>query len=174
MADPVSIGLAAAGAGVTAFGINEKADAMTNMYNYKAGVAQANAAYAEANAKYATGEGQIKEQQFGLAEGQKLSQMKVDQGASGLLLGSGSAGRTVTSEIAGIQEGEGIISYEAAKKAYGYSIQAADFKNEAEFDVMAGKQAQSAKWYDIGSSLLSGGTGGADKWVQYSKAGVFA
>jgi hypothetical protein len=172
MADPVTIGLAAAGAGVAAFGASQKADATTAMYNYKAGVAQANAAYADANAQYAIEEGAVKEQQYGIAGAQTLGHIRVAQAASGLDVNTGTGRDVVKSEIAGIQQGENIITYDAAKKAYGFSIQAANFKDEAQFDTASGKNVQSEKWFDIGASLLGGASSVSGKWTKFAQAGV--
>jgi hypothetical protein len=178
MADPVSamavisIGSSAAAGGLGAFGAAQKDDAATAMYNYKAGVAQANAAYAQKNVQYALEEGAVKEEQYGLEGAQKVGAIKVAQAASGLDVNTGTARNVVKSEVAGIQQGEGLISYQAAKKAYGFSVESANFQNEAQFDVASGKNTQSAKFFDIGQSLLSGGASVSDKWMKYSQAGV--
>lgn len=180
MADPVSamavisMGTTAAGGIVNAFGTAQKADAQTAMYNYKAGVAQANAAIAEQNVVYSQEEGAIKATDVGLKGQQELGHIETAQAASGLDVNTGTAAQVRRSEVAGIQESEGIVTYDAAKKAYGFSIQAADFRNEAQFDVMSGENVQAAKGFDIASSLLGGATSVADKWTKYSQSGIFS
>lgn len=159
--------------GITsAFGAEYKADAQSAMYQYKAGVAQANAKIAQQNVQYALEEGQTKEQMEGLAGGQRLGQIRTDLAASGLRTDTGSAANVIKSQIAGIQEGEQITAYDAAKKAYGYSVQAADFLNEQQMDIMSAKTARTAGMFDVASSLLGGATSVSDKWMKFGQAGV--
>jgi hypothetical protein len=142
------------------------------MYNYKAGVAQANAAYAQQNVQYTLEEGAVKEEQYGLEGAQKVGAIKVAQAASGLDVNTGTVRNVVKSEVAGIQQGEGLISYQAAKKASGFSIESANFQNEAQFDIASGKNMQSQKWLDVGTSMLGGAASVSDKWMKFSQAGV--
>jgi len=109
MADPVSImavtsmGLSAAGAGVSMFGAARKDDATAAMYNYKAAVAQANQRVAAQNAQQAIQEGGVQAQFAGLRGAQEYGHLIGAQAASGLQLGTGSAGRVAASQRAGIQ-----------------------------------------------------------------------
>ena len=69
MADPISIaamGMSAASGIVGAFGAAQKDDATSAMYNYKAGVAQANQQVAQQNADYAIQVGGVKAEQEGI------------------------------------------------------------------------------------------------------------
>jgi len=175
MADPISLGtlaLTAAGAGVSAFGASESAHATANMYQYKAAVAQANQQIAHQNALRAREVGDIDVQRAGLKGGQQLGQMTVDQGASGLALGSGSAALTRKSQLAGIQSNEGTIAADASQKAYGYEVDAMNYSAEGGLDKMSASNALAAGQWQVASSLLGGATGVADKWQKYSTAGV--
>jgi hypothetical protein len=142
------------------------------MYQYKAGVAQANARIAAANAQYEREVGDIRVQRAGLEGGQTLGTMKVGQAASGLQIGTGSAALARTSQIAGIQSNEATIQSDAARKAYGYEVQGMDYSAEGGLDVMSAQNAQTAGQWQVASSLLGGATGVADKWSKFSQAGV--
>jgi len=178
MADPISImaigsmGLSAAGAGVSAFGAAEKADATSNMALYKAGVAKANAQIADQNAQYEYEVGGVKGQQYGLEGAQKLGQITSHFAASGIDVTSGSHARARTDEIQGIQQGEGIIAADSARKAYGYQVQGMDFSSEGKLDTMAASNVQAAKGWDIASSILGGASSVADKWMKFGQSGI--
>ena len=175
MADPLSLGtlgLTAAGGVLGAFGASESAHATANMYQYKAAVAQANQQIAMQNATRAREVGDIDVQRAGLKGGQQLGQMKVDQGARGLALGSGSAALVRKSQLAGIQSNEGTIAADASQKAHGYEVDAMNYSAEGGLDVMSAQNAQTAGQWQVASSVIGGATGVADKWQKYSQAGV--
>ena len=170
----VSLGTSLLGGIIGAKGAEQKADAQTAMYGYKAAVAQANQKIAMQNAQQAIQEGGVAGQFVGLRGRQELGQITAAQGASGIQLGSGSAARVRAGQIAGIQTGEATTAYDAARKAYGYQVQGMNFAGEAGLDIAGGQFAQQAKGLDV-ASILGGATSSvADKWMQYSKAGVFS
>ena len=179
--DPVTIGMAAVSMGSTIYGgiegakgAAQKADAQTAMYGYKAAVAQANQRVAAQNAQQAIQEGGVQAQFAGLRGAQEYGHLIGAQAASGLQLGTGSAGRVAASQRAGIQTGEATTAYDAARKAYGYQVQGMNFAGEAGLAAMGGQQAQAAKGYDVASVLGGTASSVADKWMQYSKARVFS
>jgi len=181
MADPVTLGMAAVSIGSTIFGgiegakgAAQKADAQTAMYGYKAAVAQANQRVAAQNAQQAIQEGGVAGQFAGLQGAQQLGHMTTAQAASGLAVGGGSAALARAGQQAGIQTGEAMTAYDAARKAYGYQVQGMNFAGEAGLDIAGGQFAQQAKGLDV-ASILGGTTSSvADKWMQYQKAGVFS
>ena len=173
--DPVSmvaIGATAAGGIVGAFGAAQKDEATANMDLYKAGVARANAQIAKANADAEREVGAVREQQYGLEGAQKVGQIRVDQAASGLQIGTGSAGQVVASQRAGIQQGEGIITADSARKAYGYEVQGFDFTAEAGLDTMAAQNVKAQEGFDVASSLLGSASQVATKWKSFQQAGI--
>jgi hypothetical protein len=171
--DPISGGLALAGGVVSAFGAAEKADATSNMDIYKAGVARANAQIAENNAQAEEAAGRQREMDYGMEGAQKLGQIKVAQAGSGIRLDTGSAALTRKGQTYGVQEGEGIITADSARRAYGYRIQGFDFTSEAGLDTMAAQQAQAEKGWDMASSILGGASSAAAKWASFSRSGGF-
>ena len=179
--DPVTIGMAAVSIGSAIYGgiesakgAAQKADAQTAMYGYKAAVAQANQRVAAQNAQQAIQEGGVAGQFAGLQGAQQLGHMTTAQAASGLAVGGGSAALARAGQRAGIQTGEATTAYDAARKAYGYQVQGMNFAGEAGLAAMGGQEAQVAKGYDVASVLGGTASSVADKWMQYSKAGVFS
>src|SRR5882672_4548745 len=106
MADPFTLALIGAGTsiiggGVQAYGAMQKGAADQGMYNYQAGVAQLNQKIAMQNAAYAQQAGGSAAYQSGLKTAFTRGQQKVDQAASGIEVGSGSAAavRKSTTEL---------------------------------------------------------------------------
>src|SRR6266481_1626154 len=105
MADPftwAAIGAASsiAGGGISAIGALGKGASDQAMYNYQAGVAQLNQKIALQNAAYAQRAGGSAAYQSGLKTAATVAQQKVDQAASGIEVGSGSAAGVRQSTIA--------------------------------------------------------------------------
>jgi hypothetical protein len=169
MADPVTIsaGLAVGGAVVGAAGSIFGGEATKKAYDYKGAVAQANAAYAEKNAQYAFREGAIRGQQAGMQGAQEVGAIRTAQSASGLDLTRGTATDVVKSQINQVQTNENLIAYQSAKQAYAFRVQAANFKNEAQFDYLSGKAAETEGYFGAAKSLLGGGTQVAEKWPNF-------
>jgi hypothetical protein len=178
MADPVSImavtsmGLSAAGAGVSFLGAKEAAGAQENMYAYKAAVAQQNQYIAAQNAQYEIQRGGILAQELGLKGAQQMGHIVAEQAASGIDVNTGTAPRVRTAQLTGIQTGEATTRSDAARRAYGFQIEGLSKTEEAQMDVMSGKAVAAALPYQEGSTLLSGASSVADKWMSYSKQGV--
>lgn len=180
MGDPVSLTMAgismaaSAGGGILgAMGAAKKDEATQAMDLYKAQVAQANQQIAMRNAQYEMALGEKQAQIVGLKGQQTMGQITAEQGASGLRVGSGSAAEVQRSQMAGITTSEATTMADAQRRAYGYETQAYGFGAEAGLDIQAAKYAQSAEGLDIASSLLGGAGSVADKWMSYSRAGVF-
>jgi hypothetical protein len=172
----ISLGTAAVGGGIKAFGALSAGDANAKMMNYKAGVAQANAVIAEQNATYETQRGGVMAERAGIEGRQKLAAITSAQAASGFDINApgGSAGRVRTGELAGLQQEGAIIRNDAARRSYGYEVQKMGFQSESAFDVAAAKNIKTASYFDAAGSLLGGASSVSDKWVSYSKAGVFS
>jgi hypothetical protein len=175
MAGPMAIasmGMSAIGGIFGAMGAKESAEATSNMYQYKAGVAQANAQIAAQNALQATQVGGVQAQLSGLKTKQQIGAITAAQAASGIDVNSGTAAKVRTSQLAAGQFEQGAIRSDAARKAYGFQVEAANKTAEAQLDIMGGKQAIVAGGYQEATSLLGGATGVADKWTKFGQAGV--
>ena len=175
MADPftwaaIGVGSSLIGGGVSAYGSLQKGAADQSMYNYQAGVAQLNQKIALQNASYAQEAGGSAAYQSGLKTAATVAQQKVDQSASGIEVGSGSAAGVRQSTTAlGVYD-QNLIRTNFAKKAYGFEVEAATKGTEAGADVIAGQQAKKAG--DIGAVASILGTAGSvsSKWLQASSS----
>lgn len=175
MADPISmiaIGGSIASGVVGAMGASAKGDAQEAMYNYKAGVAQANKIIAGYNADYAIQAGGVRTQQLGLKGAQQEGQIRAIQGASGLDVNKGSAKIVQDDQRKEIVQAQGTSNSDAQRKAYGYKVEGMNFEAESRLDTSAGQYAQEEASYNVASSLLGGATGVADKWSKFSRAGA--
>jgi hypothetical protein len=166
----VGAGAGVLGAIVGAIGNTTQGQAQANMYNYQAGVAQANATIAKQDANYAVATGDVESQQSGEHTRDIIGQTRTGIAAGNIDLSGGSAGRVVKSEVAIGQENEGIIQSNAAKRAYGFSVGAAEDVAQAGAYKVAAETSKVSG--DIGavSSILGGVSSVSSKWMQASQS----
>jgi hypothetical protein len=141
---------------------------------YQSGIAQMNAQIARQNADYAINVGEQQAQTRGLAGGQQLGQIVAAQASSGLDVGSGSARAVQESqrEIIGLDTTQ--IRSNAAKAAYDYNVQAANFDATSQLYQMAGTNAAQAGQIQAESSILGTVGSVATKWSQGQQVGLFS
>jgi hypothetical protein len=99
---------------------------------YQAGVAEVNKEISKSNATYARDVGEVEASDAGMKIHADLGDMIAQQGASGISVHSGSSTRVRESMIEIGQHTQDIIRASAAKKAYGYDIEAMQFGAQAE------------------------------------------
>src|SRR5712664_1002145 len=144
MADPISLGLVVA-AGVTgAAGSIFGGQASSAAYNYQAGVAQMNAQIAKQNAAYETALGEVQAQQQGMKTRATIAQTRATQGASGLDVNTGSAASVRESEFQLGGYDQQVIRAGAARRAYGFEVEATGDIAQANLDRMAARNAENA------------------------------
>lgn len=170
MADPITLtalGVSAAatvGGGILgAQGAKEKAQAESSMYNYQAGVAKVNAQIAEQDANYAEASGQVEAEQSGMKTAVEVGKTRAAFGASNVA--GGSHDQVLSSEREIGAENQGIIQANAAKRAYGFEVGAAEDVAQAGADTAAGKNALTAGQYAATSSILGTVGSVASKWL---------
>lgn len=168
-----SIGATAAGAGVSAYGASQAGEASSKMFNYKAGVAQVNKQIAEQNADYAVRVGETKAQRSGMETRGRLGKIRSIQGASGLDVNKGSAQRVRDSAGDLGRYDASVIRSDAAKRAYGYDVEALGYESQSNLDVMSGDQASKAGKIGAISSILGGVSSVSSKWLQGSQSGIW-
>lgn len=179
MADPVSIiaigstVASVAGGVVSAIGSKQAGDSKAAMYNYQAGVAQLNTQIAKQNADYAINAGEVEAQQSGMKTRAIVGTTLAQQGASGLAVGTGANAKVVQSEKEVGEEDVGIIRSNAAKRAYGYEVEATQATAQGGLDTMAASDAKSAGDINAISSLLGTAGSVSSKWIQGNKVGLF-
>src|SRR5882762_8001038 len=175
MADPatlatVGMGASAGGSLLQAFGAVSGGEAAGSMYTYKAGVAKLNAQIARQNADYSRATGEVEAQQSGMQTRYQIGQTEATQAKSGLDVNRGSAELVRESEAEVGRENEAIIRSNAARRAYGYEVEAVKDESESQLDTMAASQSRQAGYLSGLGSIISGAGSVSSKWLQYSSA----
>jgi hypothetical protein len=178
MADPSTLAMASmggtvAGSLLSAFGAGYQGQAQANMYNYQAGVAQLNKNINLQNADYERNVGEVEAQESGMQTRARVASTEAIQAGSGLDVNRGSAADVRASETEIGQQNEAIIRSNAARKAYGYDVEATQNDAQAQLDSIAAKTSQTSGALGMAKSLLSGGTSVADKWLKGQQTGVW-
>jgi len=128
---------------------------------FQAGIALQNKQISEQNASYAKFAGEVEAQQASIQSRQEIGQTRAQQGAGNLDINSGSNVQ-VRMSMAGVgEENVAMIRSNAAKAAYGDTVQAIQFgeqadwqKTAASFDTQAAGYAMTAGDINATSSIL--------------------
>ena len=177
MADPVtltgiSIGATALGGLTKAFGDITSGNAQSAMYKYQSGIALMNQQINKQNADYERQVGEVQAQQSGIKTREQIGTIKSVQSGSNVDINSGSAAgvRESQSEV-GLQD-QAIIRSNAARRAYGYEVEAA--QNKAQSDIYQMSAAKSKTSGIIGALGSILGTAGsvAGKWLDANRTGI--
>lgn len=167
----------------------EQYEAQAKAYMYKAGVAEMNRKLKLADADYARWAGETEATQSGMKTKFAVGTVKAKQAGSGLEVdfGSGNAVRDSMLEIG--RYDQSMIRHNAARKAYGYEVEAASQEAEKNLDVMSAESSTRAAMFtrmggeqgasaastagDIGAltSILGASGSVASKWIQGSSLG---
>ena len=176
MADPATLSMAASAGGslISAFGANRAGQAQSQAYQYQAGVARLNQQIALQNRDYALGVGETEAKRYGMQATQRMGAIRAGIGASGIDIGSGSKAAVQDSQqlVTGIDLAQ--IRNNAARKAYGYSVEAQQDETQAGLYEMASSDAAEAGKIKALGSLVSGAGSVADKWYQGESKGLGA
>lgn len=103
-----------------------------NKNKYQAAVADMNKEIAEGNSKYAMQVGEVEAQMAGMKSRAELGEMIAAQGASGLDVSVGSSTKVRESMVEVGKHNQDVIRASAAKKAYGYTVEATQFGAQAD------------------------------------------
>lgn len=149
------LALSAVGTGAGVLGQMQQAAAQKASADYQSKVAAGNQTIALQNASFAAKSG---EQQAAIQEQKTRAQIgavEAGQASSGVDINSptASAVRTSTDEV-GALDAQTIRS-NAARQAYGYQTQAANYGNAASADTATGQNAETAGEINAGAGLLS-------------------
>lgn len=170
----IGTGASAAGGIVGAIGNLISGGANKKMYDYQAGIAKINQKNALQDADYARSVGETEAQTSGMKTRFTLGKIVSTQAASGLDVNSGSNQRVQEGEQAIGTHDESVIRSSAAKRAYGYEVEAATDSAQAQVYTMAGKQAQTAGQIGAATSILGSASSVAGKWLDASKVGLYS
>ncbi len=172
MADPVSmfaVGSSVAGTAIKAYGDWFAGDAQAKQAQYQAELARVNARLAKQDAIYETQRGEVQAQQVGLKERARVGATKVAFGAGNIDVATGSPAKVVSSEIAIGQANEATVRANAAKRAYGFNVAAAQDITQAGIFDTAASTAKTASYINMASTIVGGAGNVADKWLQGSQ-----
>lgn len=165
-------GANAGGAVLGAIGALTTGNANAAMYNYRAGMAQINKQVADQNAQYSIETGGISAEEKGLQGGQVIGATKVAQSGAGIDVNSGTAKVVRENQTSAVAEDQSIIRWNAAKKAYGHEVEAAQDTAESVLDTSAASTAKTAGEIGALSSILGGVSSVASKWSQANTLGI--
>ena len=181
MVEPISMTAAVAGVGMAAgaaggilgaFGSRAAGQAQANMYNYQAGVAQVNQKIAMQNAAYAREVGEVETQRVGMKGRSEVGVAKARQAGSGLDVTSGSPAMVRESMDLVNKQGQALTRSAAAKRAYGYEVEAMSQGAGATMAQMAGRESLRAGELGFYTSLLGTASSVSSKWLQGRSVGL--
>lgn len=161
MCDPISLGVASAvtgvaGAGISAAGSYEFGMAQSANAAYQAQVVANNAKIAQLNAGLETQSGETAVANEEMKNRATVGATKAGQAASGVDVNSGSfvATRAGEAEVGALNAAT--IRSNAARRAYGFNVQASSDIAQSQLDTSESEQAASAAPFGAAGSLLSG------------------
>jgi hypothetical protein len=166
------MGATALGGATSAAGSIMGGQSQAAMYQYQSGVALMNQQIAKQNADYAVYSGEVEAQRQGIKTREEIGQTIAQQGAGNLAVGSGSNARVVESERRVGAQDAALIRSDAAKRAYGYEVEALKYGAESTLDLMAGEKSKTAGYIGAASSLLGAAGSVSSKWLQASSVGL--
>lgn len=175
MANPITIasmGLSAAGGIMGAFGKAQEGKAQAQQLQYQAGIAQYNKQVALQNRDYASAQGEEEAVNTGLSGRYREGKIRAGIGASGIDVNSGSAAAVQASQREITQRDMATVRNKAARVAMGYATEAEQAELQSNLYKMGASNVQAATPLNVASSLISGASSVASKWMQAKAAGM--
>jgi len=169
----ISIGATAAGGAVSGIGALSSGASKQSMYNYQSGIAVQNSLIAKQNADYAIRVGEQQAQAEGLKVRQQVGSTVANRGASGLDVNTGSNAKVVQSVEEVGEDNVAVIRSDAAKRAYGYKVEANQATTQGQLYRMAGEDASRAGTISALGSILGTAGSVSSKWLDANQRGIF-
>ena len=169
----VSMGSSGAGGILGMFGKLAEGKSQSEMYQYKAGVAQFNQKIAEQNREWAYQTGEKQALQTGIKGRQQIAAIDAAQSGSNLDVAGKTATQVRESQRSVAQMDMDTIRTNAARTAYGYQVEGLKYGADATLYQKAASDVRKASYIGAASSLLSGATSVSSKWLQARDAGIF-
>lgn len=144
----------------------------SNMYNYQAGIAKINSQIAKQNADYARAVGEQQAETSGMKTRAQIGSTKAIQGAHGFDVNSGSAALVRGSEAEIGQFDQSVIRSNAAKRAYGYEVEALQDTAQGKIYGMAAQGSMTQGILGATGSILGTAGSVAGKWLDASRLGI--
>lgn len=168
-----ALAISAVGAGVSAYGQIQAASAASAAAKYQSQVAANNATIANYNANAATAQGNQQLQAAQEQAAQHQGMIRAVMGAGGVDLNSGSALRNQEGVAEVDQLNQATITSNAARSAWNFKTQGADYSAQSNLETMQGEQAETAGLMGGFSSLISGAGSFASNYSKGQQSGVF-
>lgn len=178
MASPAvigGVGIAAAigGSILSASGEKQKAAATSQMYTYQAGIADLNRRIALGNRDYSLYAGDEEAKRFGMKSRQVAGSIVAKQAASGVDVRSGSSVDVQKSQKQVSDLDMATIRNNAARKAYGYQLEADTATMQTSMYQAASSNSLEAGNIAAAGSLISGASSVSSKWLQGKQVGLW-
>jgi hypothetical protein len=168
-----ALALSAVSAGVSAYGAAESSAAQSQAANYQAQVALNNQKIADQNAQFALQQGAQEEAAKRQQSAQVISEQRAITAAAGIDPNQGSSMR-IQGDTAALGELDAqTIRNNAARTAWGFQTQGANFGGQAALLQSQASDASSAGALGAFSSLIGGASSVANKWTTFNSQGVF-
>ena len=146
--------------------------AKSSMYQYQAGVSRVNQQIAKQNADYARYTGEFEAQRSGMKSRYEMGQTRVIQSGRGLDINFGSAAAVQESQAKIGQQEQTTIRSTAARRAYGFDVEAEKARTAASMYGKAAENEEIAGYIGAASSILSSASSVSDKWLKASREGI--
>lgn len=168
-----ALAIGAVGAGVSAYGAISSASAQASAAQYQSQVAANNATIASMNANAATATGNTELQAAQEKAAQNQGMIRAVMGAGGIDLNSGSALRNQEGTAEVDQLNEATITSNAARSAWNYQNQGADYTAQSSLEETQSENDNEAGMLSGFSSLVSGAGAFASQYSKDQTTGVF-
>lgn len=168
----VALAATAIGTGVSAYGAIQQGQAQKAASAYQAQVAQNNATIASMNANAEIEKGNQQLQAAQEQASQRQGMIRAVMGAGGVELDNGSALRNQEGMAQVDQLNQATITSNAARAAWNYRNQSANYGAQAQIDTMQGNNAATAGYMSGFSSLLSGAGSFAKSYNSFQTSGA--
>lgn len=169
-----ALAVTAIGTAVSSYSAVSNANAQKAAAEYNSEVQQNNAAIASMNANSAIQQGNQQLQAAQEQAAQHQGMIRAVMGAGGIDLNSGSALRNQEGVAEVDQLNEATIVNNAARSAWNYRNQGADYSAQANLDTMQASQSETSGLLSGFGSLLSGAGQFGTRWVNFTKNGALS
>jgi hypothetical protein len=164
-----SLALSAVGAATTAYGQVQAGKAAEGQANYQAAVGRNNAIIAERQARDSEERGAADELAQRRQTAAILGKQRAGMAANGVDLSSGSP-LDILGDTAAFGELDALtVRSNAAREAYGYRNQGAQFTSDAAATTIAGKNSRKASYIGAGSTLLTSASQMGGDYAKFRK-----
>lgn len=157
-----------------AFGSIFGGEAAAGKFKYQAGIARMNALINKQNADMESAIGEREAARSGMKTGFTMGKTITGQAAQGGLVDAGSGADVLASEHAIGALDQATIRNTAARRAYGFEVQAATDESSAKMLEKGATGAKTAGYIDALGSILGTGGSVAAKWLDAKRHGLYS